>query len=259
MEYIHIDLPLKAVRLFPIGDWHLGSRQCDKKFIKKVLGIIKEDPIARWVGMGDLLENAIIGSKSDVYLQKDAPEKQLEEVVELLEPIRDKGLFMIPGNHEERTMRVVGLRPNKVMARQLGIPFLSYSALATLDLTEARTPRSFTCYFHHNAGGGYTPGGKVNNAARLRGIVPTADATFSAHMHTTARIPVKWFDAGYKKLIEKRGYDYIIGAALTYKDSYAEEKAARAAPVEQIAVTFVGATTGQRDNRRQIYEIILPD
>lgn len=258
MKYLHFDLPMKRVSLYPLGDWHYGSRQCDDSFIQKVVAEIKSDPQARWVGLGDLIENAIVGSKSDVYLQTCPPKEQIDHVVKLLEPIKEKCLFMIPGNHEERTMRVVGLHPDEIIAGRLWVPYVGYSCLMTLDLTEAKTPRSFSCYFHHNSGGGYTAGGKVNAAAKLRLIVPTVDATFSAHLHTTGRTPVKWYEPGYKRVVEKVGYDYIIGSALTWNESYAEEKAKRPAVVEQIKVTFVGATNGRYDNRKQIFEVVQP-
>jgi len=259
MEFIHCDLPLKRVRLYPIGDWHYGSPQADIPFIKQVLKRIQKEPEARWVGMGDLIENAIVGSKSDIYIQTLPPEKQVADVVKMLMPIRDKCLFMIPGNHEERTMRLVGLHPDNIIASQLMVRYIGYSALAMLDLRRARTPRSFLCYFHHSTGGGYTAGGKINAAAKLRLIVPTADATFSGHSHTTSRSPVTWYDASYKHLLKKTGYDYIIGSALGWKGSYAEEKAKRPSTVEQVVVTLAGSTSGAKDSRRQTYEIISPE
>jgi DNA repair exonuclease SbcCD nuclease subunit len=209
--------------------------------------------------MGDFMENAIIGSKSDIYLQTTPPNKQVKEIVKLLSPIKDKCLFLIPGNHEQRSFRLVGLHPDAIIAAQLMVPYIEYSALAMLDLRKSRTPRSFLCYFHHSTGGGYTAGGKINAAAKLRLIVPTADATFSGHSHTTSRSPVTWYDASYKHLLKRTGYDYIIGSALGWKGSYAEERAKRPSTVEQIVVTFAGTTNGSGDNRRQTYEIIQPD
>jgi hypothetical protein len=258
MEYKHYDLPLTRVRLFPLGDWHLGSRQCDERFVRKTIKLIEGDPEARWIGMGDLMENAIIGSKSDVYLQTTSPEDQIKTIVEMLMPIKDKCLFMLPGNHEERTMRMAGIHPDSVIAGRLLVPFYFYSVLFTLDLVEARTPRSFSVYCHHGSGGGYTAGGKVNAASKLRLIAPTVDATISGHCHTTSRTPVTWFEPGYKKLLKKIGYDYQIGSTLTWGKSYAEEKAKRPSTVEQICITFIGSTNGSTEyaGRRQLFDIV---
>jgi hypothetical protein len=50
----------------------------------------------------------------------------------------------------------------------------------------------------------------------------------------------------------------MIGSALTWNGSYAEEKAKRSAAEEHIAVTFSVYNGGGGDNRRQHYEVITP-
>ena len=264
MEFYTRQFKGNHFRLYPLGDWHYGSRQCSEPFIKQVVSEIKADPDAYWVGMGDFIENAIIGSKSDVYTQTVPPREQMDYIVDLLTPIKAKGLFAIGGNHEARTMRLVGIQPEAYICTRLDIPFMGFSCYANLltradqSGTHAGHGRGFNCYFHHNTGGGYSAGGKVNAAEKLRQIVPTADATFSAHLHTTGRIPATWYEPGYKGVLKKTGFDYIIGSALTWNGSYAEEKAKRPATVEHIKVTFAGGTSGSADTRQQIYEIITP-
>lgn len=259
MKFQLCDIDQSAVNLYPIGDWHYGSKQCLLRFVKKVIGIIDKDPEARWVSMGDLAENAIIGSKSDVYLQEKNPEDQFDDLVDLLKPIKDKCLFTIPGNHGQRTHRVAGLDPDRLIAKALGVPFHRYSVLASLMLRKLGPPNRVVAYFHHSRGGGSTQGGKINAASKLRLIAPNADATFAGHSHTTSRTPVTWYDAGYKSLLRKTGYDYIIGSALTWKESYAEEKTYRPAAVEQIMVRFERHKTNELKHFRQTYTIIQPD
>jgi len=258
MEFFKKKFDNNFFDLYPIGDLHFGSRQCNEKFVRQVVNEVKDNEHAAWVGMGDLMENAIIGSKSDVYMQTLPPKEQMEYIVELLYPIKDKGLFIIPGNHESRTHRLVGLIPEQYIAYQLDIPFKGYSCFANLQVA-SKNPNTFMCYFHHGSGGGYTKGGKVNAAGKLRLIAPTADAIFSGHTHTTSRMPVTWYDSGRRKVIKHVGYDYIIGSALEYDGSYAEEKAKPSATVEFIRVRFMGGSTGKYDNRKQIYSVITPE
>lgn len=257
MKFYHKKFTTKDFNLYPIGDWHLGSRQCNEKFIKKVIGQIQQDPKGYFVGMGDFMENAVVGSKSDVYMQSLPPKGQMEYIVELLMPIKDKGLFFIAGNHESRTTRLAGLTPEQYIGYQLDVPFCGYSCLATFQLT-SKTPNTFICYFHHNYGGGFSHGGKVNRAEALRKIVPTADAIFSGHFHITSRIPVTWYNAGRSKVLKHVGYDYITGSALEWDGSYAEERGKPSATVEHIKIQFRGCTSGKRDNRRQTYRVITP-
>ena len=245
------------ISIIPLGDFHYGSPQCNEPFILKTIDEIKHTDGAYVVLMSDLIENAIVGSRSDIYKQLVPPEAQIEWVIKTLLPIKDKLLFAIAGNHEQRTMRVVGLNPEQIICSRLMIPYKGFSCGAWFKLEKAKYG-VFTCYFHHNWGGGYTPGGKVNRSRHLRDIFPSVDATFSAHLHTTGRTPSRVFDVGTDRIVEKIGYDYITGSALEYSDSYAEERAKPAAVTEFIKVTFVGGSSGSSDGRRQEYEVISP-
>ena len=257
MQFFRKKFETVDINLYPLGDWHYGSRQCQEGFIKEVVYQIKHDPKGFWVGMGDFMENAIIGSKSDIYTQTVSPREQMEDIVKILSPIKDKGLFMISGNHERRTHRLVGLTPEEYIAMQIQVPYKSYSCYAVFQL-KSKTPSTFKCFFHHNTGGGYTSGAKINRSDALRKIVPTADATFSGHFHITSRVPVTWFDTGRTKILPHVGYNYIIGSALNWSESYAEEKGKPAASVEHIVVNFKGCTSGKEDNRKQSYGLITP-
>ena len=257
MKFYHKKFKTKQMTLYPIGDWHFGSRQCNEDFIKQIVNEIKADDDAYWVGMGDFMENAVVGSKSDVYTQTLPPKEQMEHIVETLTPIKEKGLFMIAGNHESRTHRMVGLTPEQYIGIQLDVPYGGFSCLAVLQM-KSKAPNTFTCYFHHNYGGGFTHGGKVNRADALRKIVPTADAIFSGHFHITSRIPFTWYDAGKTRVKKYIGFNYITGSALEWDGSYAEEKAKPSATVEHIKIIFKGCTSGNKDNRKQIYEVITP-
>jgi hypothetical protein len=258
MEFFRKYFDFDRFTLYPLGDTHIGSKNYNDAFFRQVIQEIAEDELGYWVGMGDFMENALIGSKSDVYTQTMPPTEQANYVCELLEPIWSKGLFLIAGNHEQRTMRAAGFIPEQYIAAKLKLPYLGFSAFAYVTLKEAKWANSFVLYFHHNYGGGYTKGGKVNRAEQLRRIAPNADAIFSGHFHITSRTPTTWFDATRKGIITRIGYDYITGSALEYKGSYAEERAKPAATCEFIKVTFKGGTNGHFDGREQIYEVIIP-
>jgi hypothetical protein len=255
MRFFSAKFNTPSFRLFPLGDFHFGSAQCDISLVEQTVQKIADDPLAYWVGMGDYIENAIIGSKSDMYTQTIPPAVQLDGVVDILAPIKDKGLFMIGGNHEMRSHRLVGINPSGHIASMLGLPFLGISCLAVFNL-KSRTPNGFKCYFHHNVGGGSSKGSKVNRLSALRLIVPDADAVFGAHVHDTARTPVTWFDCSYQRILTREGCNYNIGSALLWSDSYAEEKTYQPSTPEFICVEFVGATNGSVDNRKQIYSSI---
>lgn len=262
MKPFQMHVKSKAFRLYPLGDFHWGSPNCNQDFIREVVFKIKKDDEAKVVLMGDLMENALIGSLGDVYKQEEGPQLQVREIIDLLTPIRDKILFLITGNHEERTAKRADLDPSQVICWGLNIPYMRYSCIARFIL-QGKGPKSFLCFFHHSSGGGETPGGKVNRAAKLRNIVPHADAIFSAHTHVTSCMEHSWFDiteghTGEPRRVKRHGYDYIIGSALEYEDSYADAKAMRPAVCSFISVRFENNSTGKKDGRKQIYRIIQP-
>lgn len=260
MKPFQIHIKSKAFNLIPLGDTHWGSPNCNQDFVRRVVLEVKEDPDAKVVLMGDLMENALIGSLGDVYKQQDGPQLQVQELVGLLTPIKDKILFAITGNHEERTAKRADLDPSQVICWGLNIPYMRYSCIARFILA-GKAPKSFLCFFHHNRGGGATPGGKVNKAAKLRDIVPHADAIFSAHTHVTSAMENCWYDlteghTGEPRMVKRHGFDYIIGSALEYDDSYADAAAMRPAVCSFIKVRFENNSTGKKDGRRQIYSVI---
>lgn len=62
--------------------------------------------------IGDALENATPGSKSDVFTQMIPPHEQKEWFIEQLADLRDRTIGVTDGNHERnRSTRTVGLYP----------------------------------------------------------------------------------------------------------------------------------------------------
>jgi hypothetical protein len=87
------------VELIPLADLHLGSENCNLRLIHQTIEYIKENPKARVVILGDVLETAIIGSKGNPYFAKSL-EEEVKLAVDVLKPIKDKVLGVINGNHE---------------------------------------------------------------------------------------------------------------------------------------------------------------
>jgi hypothetical protein len=251
MNFFSRTFDSKYINIFPVGDLHYGSPQCENRYVRHVVSLIKADQKGYWVGMGDLMENAIIGSKSDVYTQTRTPKEQIADLTKMFMPIKDKCLFMIGGNHEQRTMRVAGIAPDELIASNLDVPYMGFSCYAYLFMN-SKTPNGFKCYFHHRPR-------RKSDPRPLRDIAPTADAIFVGHHHETARKPVIWFDVSDKNILRKVGYNYQIGSTISWNESYAEEKAFAPASVELLRVTLAGSTCGKYDSRVQTYTPILWD
>jgi len=84
-------------QLLVFSDVHIGAKECQEDFARERLAHCLKQRIYV-MGLGDLIENAIVGGKSDVYEQKLTPEVQIETAVEWLMPLAKAGLLL--GLHE---------------------------------------------------------------------------------------------------------------------------------------------------------------
>lgn len=180
----------EPIRIIPLSDLHIGDKQSDMKLVKELIQRIKDDQDCYTVLCGDLMNTAIIGSKSDSYHEKMNPDEQIEECVDLLEPISDRILCIVPGNHEERISRSAGIDTTKRMAAELGKKNLYCAESALVYIRTGKNPNGgklvYSMYVNHgHGGGGRRAGSKINSLQDL-GYVIDADLIIAGHTHVPA-------------------------------------------------------------------------
>ena len=122
MKAIRCDLPYaETIEIHPIADLHLGDPHSDYKAIVERIEHIKNTDNAYCILDGDLMDAAIASSIGDTYGASLQPMEQLKQCVKLFEPIKDKILAVLPGNHEHRIYKQDGLDITALMCSQLGI------------------------------------------------------------------------------------------------------------------------------------------
>ena len=104
-------LDQNVLHVYAIGDVHVGSEQFDEGAIRKKLRIIADDPLGCLVLCGDLGDYGLKNSKTNVYKATMQPKDQQDYIYRLFEPVKDKIVSAVPGNHEERITKEVGLCP----------------------------------------------------------------------------------------------------------------------------------------------------
>lgn len=102
---------LPYINIYPIGDVHIGSKECDMKMLLEWRKLVLDDPYGYAVIVGDMMNMALKTSKSNVYEDVMNPLQQKEFCYEFLLPIRDKILAACSGNHEQRNVKEVGTNP----------------------------------------------------------------------------------------------------------------------------------------------------
>ena len=95
------------IHLYPIADAHIGSAEFDEKLFKLWVQTVQGDPYGYAVIAGDMLNNGIKTSKTNVYEEKMRPAQQKEYLYEALNPIKEKILGACGGNHCYRNIRDV--------------------------------------------------------------------------------------------------------------------------------------------------------
>lgn len=186
------------VRVFPLADFHIGDSMSDKKLIDKLLKEVEETPDTYCILGGDLMDSAIASSIGDTYAETLKPQEQLDRCVRIFAPLADKGkiLAVLPGNHENRIYKAVGVDMTQVMCSQLGIIDKYSETTAVLFLrvgnNQHKRPFTYTVYCTHGSGGGRKPGGKINRLTDYANIVD-ADIYICGHTHMPAMIKQDFF------------------------------------------------------------------
>lgn len=227
MEYIRHKTDSKTLggnklRLHPICCWHIGATQCDLKFIEEAIKEIKNDPAARWFYMGDGGECVTKLSKGNIFEQTLSPQQQLDYLVELLEPIREKGIGGVRGNHGNRIDKETGLSFDKSLMNQLGVPYLGVSAMVNLAINRS----SYDVWFHHGAPSGASLQSKVNAAKKAYHIM--ADVRVTGHSHVCMELDPEFYTYAIneqRRVNIRPVHQLIAGCAYnSWVEGYAEEK-----------------------------------
>ena len=228
MKVINRDLgDFDKITIIPISDVHIGDKTANLKAFKEVIERIKNEPNTFTILNGDLCNIALKNSKSDVYSDEMTPMEQVLQIINFLEPIRDKILVMSNGNHEQRITNDTNIDILYLVAKQLRIEQVYSPSWWYLYLTFGKTnknrPALYTITGYHGYGGGSTTGGKANKVKKMSQVV-LADIYLMSHVHEPIQTKGVIFapDYQHKSIVKKEMYYCISNAFVEYEGSYAE-------------------------------------
>lgn len=201
MEVASLEIPYRSrkdtFRIWFIGDIHLGSKLCDEKQLKNDIDAIRVDPNAKVFLLGDICDFISLNDwryESDNIAPwvdpTDVGNSQMEYAVKLFDPIADKIIGAIQGNHERTMERDSNNNVHKNFCNDLSLRNLGYSALIRMAFTWRRNKtdkqggdfRALDIFLHHGFGGGRTMGADGNRFAEVqRGY--EADIYVMGHTH----------------------------------------------------------------------------
>lgn len=188
--------------VYPIGDPHIGAFNCAESHLRAFVDYIKNQPHSYWFGGGDYC-NAITPSDVNRYDVRaladwiftgkamnikeallDIAKQERERFCKIVEPIKDKCLGLIEGNHEYQLMNRSHNGHHYIMCDELGVPNLTDCAFIRLNFKIPKgSGRSVIFFVLHGWGGGRTPGAEPNHLMRA-GQIADADVILRGHSHT---------------------------------------------------------------------------
>ena len=226
---INLDPEFREIILLPFSDLHDGAKEFDSQLFKKYRDFVLAEPNRFCVLNGDLADNAIKYSKSDIYTATLQPREQVLEIVDLLSPLAKDGRIWgsVKGNHCERTEREVGISLSEYIADKLGIPYFGPEVLFKVRFGKNKHWRNayYTVYVTHGTGGGRTKGAKANNLDRLKDMV-LADVYCMGHTHDQMILTGAVFepDKNMDRINEREIYFVNSGSFMKKGDGYAAMK-----------------------------------
>ena len=170
----------RTIRIWAIADVHIGAREADIKGFKKFLEEkVTPDPDAFIVICGDLINNGLRSSTcpTNIYHETMSPRSQIEYAVKLLEPVADKILGCVGGNHEHRSVKAVDYDPLFQIMTLLGKPELYRSnfAFVRVALENGNTRDNYALMLVH--------GKTMNKQKWFSYSIEGIDAIIGGHLH----------------------------------------------------------------------------
>lgn len=178
-------------KLYAGGDEHLGTKHCAEDAIKGYVKKIKEDKFSRWLDVGDKGEFITpkdprwdYGVIADWVDQEDVAYSIEKRYVGLHEPIKDKCIGLMSGNHEYSFQTHNNEKVHKHICDKLEVDDLGFSTFIKLIFRRrgSKEAHEVKIFATHGAGGAVTKGAKLMKLQRLMDAFE-ADIYIVGHMH----------------------------------------------------------------------------
>lgn len=187
--------PGDEFHIYPLGDIHYGSQNCDLKHLDRTINEIADDPLARWIGMGDMIEAIAPNDKrwkaggmlEEVVANQDhVGDYYVSVMADILAPIAAKLWAFGIGNHEEvfNTHYYTDLAARILDRIGRSDCYTGWAGITRVRFEEG-THRSALRIFHsHGWQAGRMDGAKVNQLDYLMGYIDGCDIYLQGHSHS---------------------------------------------------------------------------
>ena len=209
---------LDEIRIYPLGDLHVGSREFGHDTWRRWKKMVLEDENGYIVLVGDLMDNGLKNSKTNIYEATMTPREQVEWLVDELGDLKEKIIGAIPGNHEYRTVVETGLCPMYDILCKLNLEHLyrSNMGFVKVNLGEKNKDRqiSYTMVLAHGASRAKTE--------KFGYAIDGMDIMITGHTHTpNSPFPAKIVIDSHNEQIRMVGFTQIVVPSFVKAGGYA--------------------------------------
>lgn len=218
------EFPNHDIRIHPIFDLHIGAAEFMEREWLDYKRQILADPNAYVVIGGDLINNGIKSSVTNVYEEVMRPREQKKRLMEELEPLRDRIICGTGGNHCFRTAKEADQNPMYDVFCKLNIEdrYRENGCFAVLRFGDkkacSRDNPTYQMGVFHGAGGGMYIGSGANRIERFGSVIEGLDLIITGHTHKPLSFPVGRlvFDSRNGKVVKKQFRVLVATSWLEY-------------------------------------------
>ena len=177
------------ITIIPISDVHLGAAEHMESEWNAFVNQIQSVPNAYVMLGGDLINNSTRNSVANVFSETMRPREQKRIMAEMLEPIKDRILCAVTGNHERRSGKDADNDPTYDIMCKLDLEHLYRENVAFLKMQFGKQNGdgiknpTYCFVVTHGAGGGMLTGGSVNRNERFGYVIDGMDCLIVGHTH----------------------------------------------------------------------------
>lgn len=197
---------VETVNVYPLGDLHIGSTEFNLDNWNRWSKAVQADPNGVVILVGDMMDNGLKNSKTNSYAQTLQPFQQKKLLVELLEPISDKIVLSLQGNHEYRSVYLTDDCPLYDALARLWIEdtYRENFGFLKISLGKKNAERQFTYTL------AVAHGKSKNKNEKFAYAIDGMDVFITGHTHQPASsFPAKIVIDPYNEVVKMRGYKHV--------------------------------------------------
>lgn len=198
---------LPYVNIYPLGDLHIGSANFSQDSFNRWKKAVMADPYGYVVLIGDMMDNGLKASHTNSYDATMSPRQQKDWLYNEFEPIKDKIVGAVQGNHEHRSTIMTDSYPLYDVLDKLGIGEVYRKNMCFVKLNLGKRTKcrqcSYTLVLAH--------GNSKTKTQKFSYSIEGMDALITGHIHSPdSAVPSKIVIDNNNEVVRMRDFVHLV-------------------------------------------------